>query len=153
MTWFNQATTRQEVFATLPQFQTRFDALYGALWSVPQLPASVLELCRLRMAQLHDCDTEWRRQEQPIPSGKRERLSHWHSDAQFNAEERACLELTEVYAMDPAAITDAQAAAVKAHFGEAGLVALVEALGLFFGLTRLSLLWQLEPETAAPHSA
>lgn len=153
MTWFNDAATRREVFATLPQFQGQFDALYGALWSLPQLPADILELCRLRMAQLHNSDTEWHRQEHPVPAGKRERLSHWHSDAQFSAGERACLEFTEVYAMDPQAITDDQATAVKAHFGEAGLVALVEALGLFFGLTRLSLLWQLAPENApAPSS-
>ena len=48
-----------------------------------------------------------------------------------------------MYAMDAQSITDEQARAVQHHHGDAGLVALVEALGVFDGMTRLSLLWQL----------
>lgn len=147
MTWFNDANTREEVLATLPEYQTSFDALYKALWTLPQMPASVLELCRLRLAQLHDSDTEWQRAEVPLPGAQREQLTRWNTSPAFNAAERACLEFAEIYAMDPQAISDEQAAAVKTHFGDAGLVALVEALGLFYGLTRLSLLWQLKPQS------
>ena len=43
--------------------------------------------------------------------------------------------------MDVQAITDAQAEAVKAHFGDAGLVLLIEALGQFDGVARLRRLW------------
>jgi hypothetical protein len=53
------------------------------------------------------------------------------------------LAFTEVYAMDTQALTDQHAQAVKRHFGDAGLVLLVEALGILDGMTRLSLLWQL----------
>ena len=45
--------------------------------------------------------------------------------------------------MDPQAITDAQAEAVKSELGDAGLVALIEALGLFYGMTRVRQLWDL----------
>lgn len=143
MSWFNGATTRREVLANVPHLEDRFEALYQALWTLPQIPAEVLELCRLRMAQLHSSETEWQREERPVAASKRDRIAQWNNDPQFDAAERACLELAEVYAMDPAAISDAQSDAVKHHFGEAGLVALVEALGLFYGLTRLSQLWQL----------
>ena len=50
--------------------------------------------------------------------------------------------------MDAQALTDELADAVKAHFGDAGLVLLVEALGILDGMTRLSLLWQLPASTA-----
>jgi hypothetical protein len=52
--------------------------------------------------------------------------------------------------MDAQALTDEHAEAVKSHFGDAGMVLLVEALGILDGMTRLSLLWQLT-ETAKPH--
>jgi alkylhydroperoxidase family enzyme len=39
--------------------------------------------------------------------------------------------------MDPHGISDAQAAAVSAHLGAAGLVALTEALALFEGFARV----------------
>jgi hypothetical protein len=58
------------------------------------------------------------------------------------------LAFTEVYAMDAQALTDTLAADVKTHFGDAGLVLLVEALGILDGMTRLSLLWQLPAHTA-----
>ena len=145
MTWLNGATTRTQVLAMLPHLQPGFDALYAALWRLPQLPPAVLELCRLRLAQLHDSHTEWQRSEFPLDPEKRDQLSNWNTSPLFSAAEQACLDLAEVYAMDPQAITDEQTDAVKSHFGDAGLVALVEALGLFYGLTRLSQLWQLEP--------
>ncbi|WP_116364706.1 carboxymuconolactone decarboxylase family protein [Parahaliea mediterranea] len=148
MTWFSQATTRDDVFATLPAFQPGFDALYASLWSQDAIPPALLELCRLRIAQLHRCDVEWQRPSIAVPEAQRENLQHWHRHPAFGAVERACLDLCEVYTADPAAITDAQADAVKAHVGEPGFVALTEAMGLFFGLTRLSLLWQLPPEAA-----
>jgi alkylhydroperoxidase family enzyme len=143
MTWFSPAATREEVLAILPDAGGGLSALYGALWQLSEIPPPVLELCRLRVAQLHDSPLEWQRQEVALEPDKRERLPHWHRDAAFSPAERACLAFTEVYVMDPQAITDAQADAVKAAYGEPGLVALVEALGLFYGLTRLGQLWGL----------
>ncbi len=148
MTWFSTASTRDEVLALLPAFQQGFDTLYASVWKQAVMPAPLLELCRLRIAQLHRCEVEWQRQCCALPSAQREHLSDWHRSPHFDAAERACLELCEVYTAGPAAISDAQADAVKAHFGEAGFVALAEAMGLFFGLTRLSLLWQLPMEDA-----
>jgi hypothetical protein len=54
--------------------------------------------------------------------------------------------------MDTQAITDELAEAVKLHVGDAGLVLLVEALGILDGRTRLSLLWQL-PASIHPPTA
>ncbi|MGD9598223.1 MAG: hypothetical protein AB7G76_11615 [Steroidobacteraceae bacterium] len=45
-----------------------------------------------------------------------------------------------IYGQDPQAITDELAGAVKAHFGETGLVALIEALGVIDGRIRLAMM-------------
>lgn len=147
MTWTGPVT-RDQPFAALPECQRGFEALYGTLWRLEEIPAEVLELCRLRVAQLHRSEAEWARREVAVGEDRRAALKDWHSSAAFGEAERACLAFTEVYTMDPQAITNAQADAVKAAWGEAGLVALVEALGLFYGLTRLGLLWDLPPEAA-----
>jgi hypothetical protein len=52
-----------------------------------------------------------------------------------------------MFVRDPHAITDADAAAVVEHLGEAGLVALAEALALFDGFCRFRLLLGVEPES------
>ncbi len=57
----------------------------------------------------------------------------------------------EVHAIDAAAITDAQAEAVKQYFGDEGLVALLQALGVFDGMIRLGLLWGLADSSGDRH--
>jgi alkylhydroperoxidase family enzyme len=143
MNWLNSGTDHQSTIAVLPDIAAAYDALYQSLWRQPHLPAEILELCRLRLAQLHRSAVELQRQEQPIMEGKRDHLNNWDTDSRFSDAERACLAFTEVYAMDTQAITDELAEAVKLHVGDAGLVLLVEALGILDGRTRLSLLWQL----------
>ena len=63
-----------------------------------------------------------------MPRAQRDALRQWPDSPHFDAPERACLALTEVHAIDAAAITDAQAEAVKQYFGDEGLVALLQAL-------------------------
>lgn len=143
MSWIAPARDRQVLMSQLPEIGDLFQALYASFWQLPQLPATTLELCRLRMAQLHRSALDWHIQEVQLPQAQREELTRWPASPHFSAAERACLALTEVHAMDAGAITDAQADAVKAHYGEVGLVALLQALGVFDGMIRLGLLWGL----------
>jgi alkylhydroperoxidase family enzyme len=143
MSWISRADDRQSTISTLPEIAEPFFALYRSLWNQPHLPVETLELCRLRLAQLHRCDLELQRCEIELPDEKSLGLARWESGKQFSAAERACLAFTEVYAMDAQALTDEHAEAVKSHVGDEGLVLLVEALGILDGMTRLSLLWQL----------
>ncbi len=125
----------------------RYEALWQGVWQQGHVPASVLELCRLRLAQLHGAAREL---EASPPPGARVGLDprkiesllagSWTRDSRFSAGERAALEFAEVYGQDPQAITDELADAVKAHFGEAGLVALIEALGVIDGRIRLGMM-------------
>ncbi len=143
MTWINDGTDRTTTLAALPEIATAFDALYASFWTQAHIAPETLELCRLRLAQLHNSSVDFGREDCPVPAEKRETLSQWNKGHPFTEAECACLEFTEIYAMDAQAITDEQAEAVKKHYGDAGLITLVEALGIFDGMTRLSLLWQL----------
>lgn len=143
MSWLNTGSDRQTTMAALPGITAAFDALYHSLWTQPHLPGETLELCRLRLAQLHRSSVDFARSEYALSDTKRARLTHWPTDDEFTEKERACLAFTEVYAMDAQAITDVLAEAVKEQVGDAGLVLLVEALGIFDGMTRLTLLWEL----------
>jgi alkylhydroperoxidase family enzyme len=140
---------RNAMLGELPDIAVPFTALYQSLWHQSHLPNEVLELCRLRLAQLHRCEVEWQRSEMELAPGKKGSLARWDTDEEFSDAERACLAFTEVYAMDAQALTDVQAEAVKSHFDDGGLVLLIEALGIFDGMTRLSLLWQLS-DSAVP---
>lgn len=132
--WLDQHPELSLLFA---KFQHSFDTL-------PQLPPSVLPLCKIRMQQLHGLC--------PISTGSDKQaefadaVSRWPDSTQFSDAEKACLAFTEVYAIDVHAISDAQANAVKQHFGEPGLVALVQALGVFYGMSRLSQLWRTDAD-------
>ena len=130
----------------LPELSGAYQRLARSLWEQTHVPSEVLELCRLRLAQLHRSHADWERQDVALAATLRERLERWDSSEEFDAGTRACLAFAEVYAMDASAISDAQAAAVQAHFGDAGLVLLIEALGLFDGLIRLNLLWSSPPQ-------
>ncbi|GAB5450230.1 MAG: hypothetical protein Hals2KO_05580 [Halioglobus sp.] len=119
-----------------------FEGLVSALLSQQHLPAPVLELCRLRLAQLHGVPASVAELGIAVAPAQRENLADWHRHSAFDARDRACLAFTEVYAADAQAITDALADAVKAQCGDAGLVALIEALGLLDGLLRTERLWR-----------
>jgi alkylhydroperoxidase family enzyme len=118
-----------------------FERAYASLWQQPHLPAAVLELCRLRLARLHgaaaDLDAEPR---VAVDAAKRAAVidGSYARDDRVSPAERAAIEFCEVYAMDAQAITDELASAVVAHFGEPGLVALIEALGFIDGRMRLA---------------
>lgn len=151
MSWIAGDLNREQIMARLPAIGEHFQSLRASLYQLAQLPPETVELCRLRLAQLHRSDTDFALQEYPLASDKREQLQNWHSATPFSAGERACLELTEVHAMDCSAVTDAQADAVKRHYGEAGLVALLQALGVFDGFIRLGLIWQAAPAGGKQH--
>ncbi len=113
MVWVGSGNDRNSTIGVLPDIASTFDLLYQSLWTQPHLPAEVLELCRLRLAQLHRCVVEMQRRDCKLPQDKRNNLERWNTHVSFSSGERACLAFTEVYAMDAQALTDEHAAAVK----------------------------------------
>lgn len=120
-----------------------FARLWQSLWVQPYVNATLLEMCRLTLARLHRDEHELRALNPhvtagAVPAGQRQALIEGtvHRSALFADAEQVVLDFTESYGLDPQSIEDASADAVKAHLGEAGLVFLIEALGLIDGRIR-----------------
>jgi alkylhydroperoxidase family enzyme len=144
------ATAFERVFGLRPNLFDDFRSFYALFWEKRLVDPVLLELCRLRIAQLHGCESELRVRYQPaIEAGLTEEKIAALADAAdsslYSEAERACIAFAELFAMDPHAITDADAARVVAVLGDAGVVALVEALAMFDGFSRFRLMLGVEP--------
>ena len=122
------------------------DAVWHALWRQPHIPAATLELCRLLLARRHQAEAELalRMPEARIPEDKIAALiaDRWASDPRFTEADRAALDFTDYFHVDSQSIPDEVADAVIRHFGENGLVALIEGLSFTDGRLRLALVFQ-----------
>ncbi len=128
-------TTTNDLLSLRPPLADAHAKLIEAIWA-SDVPAPLLELCRLRMAQILRCSQALaQRYEAPRIAGltelKIEKLSQWPSDPSFDESERACIEFAELFVIDQHAITDAQAESVRRLLGEAGIVAFTTALGVW----------------------
>lgn len=121
------------------------EAVWRALWRQPHVPASTIELCRLLLARRHRARSEilLRNPTAGVPEEKIAALKadRWTSDPVISAAERAALEFTDYFHVDAESIPDEVADAVTAHYGETGLVALIEALCFIDGRIRLALIF------------
>jgi alkylhydroperoxidase family enzyme len=135
------ATDLERVFALRPDLYDPFRDFYSLFWTQRLLDPVVLELCRLRVAQLLGNDSEQRVRYRPaLDAGLDEeqvaRLPAWPSDPAFTDAQRAALTFTEQFVLDPHGIDAALRDQVADHVGVPGLVALCEALALFEGFCR-----------------
>ena len=143
------ATPFERVFSLRPNLFEDYRRFYALFWEKQLVDPVLLELCRLRIAALHGCESELRVRYRPaLDAGLGEAKIAAIPDAAdsplFSEAERACIALAELFAIDPHAITDADAARVVAVLGDAGTVALVEALALFDGFARFRLMLGVE---------
>jgi alkylhydroperoxidase family enzyme len=136
-----------------PDIEDAFHSVWEALGHQNHLPPALLELARLRLAAMHRADDEMAMRS-PWATGLSEQKAastlagNWHRDPNFNASDRAILAFTEVYAQGAEFITDELAADVKDHFGDTGLVCLIEALGFIDARIRLALVFnRFQPRT------
>jgi len=119
-----------------------FARVWGALWRQDHVSPELLELCRLTFARLHNDDAEIAAvnpnlANPPVAAKTQAVLAEKAlRDPAFSDAERAALLFAEYYWMDAQSITDEVADKVKAHFGETGLVFLIEALGCIDGRIR-----------------
>lgn len=129
-----------------PDIESAFHAVWEALGRQHHLPAAILELARLRLAAMHRADREMALRS-PWANGLSEPKAalvlagNWHRAADFAASEKAVLAFAEIYAQGAEFITDELAADIQSHFGDAGLVCLIEALGFIDARIRLALLF------------
>lgn len=160
MTWLEGAHGEHPFDAALglrPDLRDLYRAFYGKLWDEQLAPASLLELCRLRVAQLHDCEAELavRHAEAGVGEERVAALADWAASGRFDATERAALAVAEKMPWRHHEITDDEYAELRARLGERGVVALTVAIALFDANCRLRLALDTEAvpaEVAAPAS-
>ena len=149
MTWLPDTaegdTPLDRVFGLRPDLYDPFRAFYSVFWTDRLLDPVVLELCRLRVAQLLGCESEQRVRYRPardagLTEDQVASLPGWPQGPAFTDAQRAALALAEQFVLDPHGIDDEQRDAVIDHFGLPGLVALCEAVALFDGFCRFRII-------------
>lgn len=154
MTWIpgaaEGANDFERAFALRPELWSAWRGFSSLLWSGGGVDPVVLELCRLRIASLLGARHPLaQRTPEAVAAGLDEArvaaLDAWRQSDLFSETERACLRFAEQFALDPKQISDAEAAAVVAALGEAGMVTFVEALAIFDGFARFSRFLGVEP--------
>lgn len=124
------------VFGLRPELYADYRGFADTVWQDRLVDPRLLDLCRVRVAQILGWAT--------VPTGLDEArvtaLAHWQRSELFSDRERACLRLADGFVLDPHGVSDDDAAAVAAHLSAAGLVALIEALAVFDGFTRMRLI-------------
>ena len=132
------------LFAHRPELLARYKAFYSALWDDGLVPRRVLELCRLRIAAIHECAAEWAVRDADVALSESEAAALKCGDfAPFTASERAALAIAEQFPFQHHAVDDAEVAGAPETFGEAGTVALMVALAFFDATCRWKLAFDL----------
>jgi alkylhydroperoxidase family enzyme len=162
MSWLQKAadepTPLEGVLRLRPELLALYRDFYGALWDHALAPANLLELCRLRTAQIHGCDAEWavRHAQAGVTDRQLRGLEDWRTAACFSPAERAALACAEKMPWQHHGITDADVQALRVHLADGEVVALLLALTLFDAQCRVRLVLGVAPFAAtvdAPASA
>jgi alkylhydroperoxidase family enzyme len=133
-------------FALRPELFAAWRDFAGLFWKRRLVDPVVLELCRLRIAAMLGAAQPLaiRTPEAQLDEARIAALDSWWTSDAFDETERACLRFAEQFALDPKEISDADAAAVVAALGDAGMVAFVQALAIFDGFARMSRFLEIE---------
>jgi len=148
MSWLPPADGRtplDRVFGHCPELYARYRDFAGRLWWSHPVDPILLELCRLRIAQLLCCDAELAVRYAParvagLDEAKIAALVTWPTHPAYSPRERACLGFAEQFVVGPRGISDDAVASVTTHLTAAEMVALTEALAVFDGFMRFRLL-------------
>jgi alkylhydroperoxidase family enzyme len=126
--------------ALLPEVRDRWREFEATVWSGP-LDPELLEVCRIRIATLlRDTEGAARLTSSAVDAGLTaeviEALSNWPVSPTFGPRERAALAITELFVIDPHAVTDETCATLLEHFTSAEATALTMAVAFFDATSR-----------------
>jgi alkylhydroperoxidase family enzyme len=148
----SDATGFDRVFGLRPDLYAPFREFYAVFWRDRLVDPVVLELCRLRVAQLLGCASELEvRYEGALRGGLTEQmvldLARWPTSEHFTEAHRAALGFAEQFVIDPQGIKGPVRDELRAHFALPEVVAITEALALFDGFIRFRLVLGVEGPT------
>jgi alkylhydroperoxidase family enzyme len=138
------ATPLQRALALSPRVGECFADMYRQVWCPPVADPVLLELARLRMAQLLRSDADLRLRFKPavdsgLPETKVAELSRWSTSPLFTEPERAVVAFAELFTIDAHAVGEDECAAVTAVLPRPAVAGLTVALAIFEASTRLRL--------------
>ena len=159
------ATGLDRAFGLRPDLYGPFREFYAVFWRDRLVDPVVLELCRLRVAQLLGCASELHVRYEPAASAGLteepgltegpglteemfDELAQWPTSERFTDAHRAALAFAEQFVIDPQGIKGAVRDELRAHFALPEVVAITEALALFDGFIRFRLVLQVEGPTS-----
>jgi alkylhydroperoxidase family enzyme len=133
--------TLDDLLGIRPDLAELWHRLEDELWQDGTVDPVVLELCRLRVAQLHGAGASLaRRTEAAVAAGLTEELvaalSSWPTDDRFAGPARAALTVTELFVVDPHAVTDDHVAELLDAVGASALTTVATALAVWDGISR-----------------
>ena len=145
MTWLAKTAEGDgldAVYGLAPEAYARHKDLLAHIWQPGLIDPVVLELCRLRVAQIVRCERELAARTPAaaaagLDEDKIALLPQWPSSPAFSDAERAALSFAEMYVVDPGSVTDAQCADVTAHFTPSEVAVLTTAIAVFDAMARL----------------
>jgi alkylhydroperoxidase family enzyme len=158
--WLGVEGERDTAFARVFGLRANLFAAYGdfyaRLWDPAVLDPRVVELCRLRVAQLLGCASEQAGRSRPaVEAGLTEstvaQLRWWPTADAFDETARACLAFTEQFVLDPRLISPADRARVRDAVGYRRLVGLTQAVAVFDGFDRFRLVLGLDGPGGTDH--
>lgn len=140
-----EQTPFEQILARSPELATAYREFYGLYWDRDILPARLVELVRLRIAQLNGCESELaiRDQNSGVDEATVEALKSWQSSDGSNSSERAALTYAELIPFAHHQITDDNVEEIKTHLGDDGFVALAMLATFVDANCRLRMLFNL----------
>ena len=147
MTWIKNvpgATELESILGNHPAILEHYRAFYLGIWRDEQVPRRILELCRLRIALIHDAAAEMSLKDAEVSISKQEfeALQAGHFET-FSDTEQIALQLAEQMPYAHHQITDAQVQNASEAFGNGACVTLLTALAFFDVTCRLKLVWEI----------
>jgi hypothetical protein len=130
---------RDAVLGLRPDFYAHLREILGVSWQISD-PA-LLDLCRLRLAQLDGARAELA----ALDSRRLAEVERWPDSGAFGARERSALTFTEQYHVDHHVLGD-ELEELGGHLGERGLANFVWALHMNDAYLRALSLLDIEPD-------
>jgi hypothetical protein len=130
---------RDAVLGLKPDFYARLREILGVSWQITD-PA-LLDLCRLRLAQLNGARAELA----GADAGRLAELERWPDGGDFDVRERAALAFAEQYHVDHHVLGD-ELEELGGHLGQRGLANFVWALHMNDAYLRALSLLDIEPD-------
>lgn len=139
--------------AHAPEVDEKLGAFRAA--AAATVPSRIAELCRVRIAMLHDCDAELATGSDAVTPAEMAALRDWPGSDLFDERDRACLALAEQFVIDVSSTTDDQVATVAEHMNRAEVYGFIHALLALDESQRLRVATErlFAPESATPGSS